>query len=202
MDRRGCGSVDPAHSGGRSCFTASNTRDNRGSEPNQQNPAQCSKDAALKEFQRRLDEYIELRSELAKKVEPLSIDGERLRARRPSGSAGRRPPTARAGAKRGDLIPTPVAEADSNDRRRRLQSPERRRAAGRCRGGARGTDSWPSTGPIRQQAALPTVPPLLLSKLPVLPDNLQYRFVDRHMVILDGDTQMIVDYIADVLPAR
>ena len=50
------------------------------------------------------------------------------------------------------------------------------------------------------KAALPTVPPLLLAKLPMLPDNLQYRFIDRHMVILDGDTQMIIDYVSNVLP--
>jgi hypothetical protein len=48
--------------------------------------------------------------------------------------------------------------------------------------------------------ALPTVPPLLLSKLPVLPDNLQYRFFGRHLLILDGDTQLIIEYIANVLP--
>jgi hypothetical protein len=52
------------------------------------------------------------------------------------------------------------------------------------------------------QAALPTVPPLLLAKLPTLPDNLQYRFLARHLVILDGDTQIIIDYVANALPPR
>jgi hypothetical protein len=46
------------------------------------------------------------------------------------------------------------------------------------------------------------VPPLLLSTLPRLPDNLQYRFYGRHLVILDGDVQIIVDVIANVLPAH
>ena len=44
------------------------------------------------------------------------------------------------------------------------------------------------------------MPPLLLRELPRLPDNLQYRFFGRHVVLLDGDTQLIVDYIANVLP--
>jgi hypothetical protein len=52
------------------------------------------------------------------------------------------------------------------------------------------------------EAALPTVPPLLLKKLPRLPDNLQYRFYSRHMVILDGDVDIVVDEIANVLPPR
>jgi len=49
-------------------------------------------------------------------------------------------------------------------------------------------------------AALPTVPPLLLSELPRLPDNLQYRFFGRHVAILDGDVQIILDFVADALP--
>jgi hypothetical protein len=49
-------------------------------------------------------------------------------------------------------------------------------------------------------AALPTIPPLLLMRLPRLPDNLQYRFYGRHLILLDGDLQIIVDYIANVLP--
>ena len=44
------------------------------------------------------------------------------------------------------------------------------------------------------------MPPLLLSTLPVLPDNLQYGFVGHHMVILDADTQLIIDYIANAVP--
>ena len=49
-------------------------------------------------------------------------------------------------------------------------------------------------------AALATVPPLLLNNLPRLPDNLQYRFMGRHVVLMDGDTRIIVDYIRNVLP--
>ena len=39
-------------------------------------------------------------------------------------------------------------------------------------------------------------------QLPALPDNLQYLFVGRHIVLLDGDTQLIVDYVDNVLPPR
>jgi hypothetical protein len=51
-----------------------------------------------------------------------------------------------------------------------------------------------------ERAALPTVPPLLLAKLPSLPDNLQYRFFGRHVVILDGDVEIVIDYVRDALP--
>ena len=48
--------------------------------------------------------------------------------------------------------------------------------------------------------AMPTVPPLLLKNVPKLPDNLQYRFFGRSIVILDGDLQLIADVIPGVLP--
>jgi hypothetical protein len=41
---------------------------------------------------------------------------------------------------------------------------------------------------------------LLLNNLPRLPDNLQYRFMGRHVILMDGDTRLIVDYILNVLP--
>lgn len=50
------------------------------------------------------------------------------------------------------------------------------------------------------RAALPTVPPLLLGNLPRLPDNLQYRFFGQHLVILDGDTEIVVDYVPNGVP--
>ena len=49
-------------------------------------------------------------------------------------------------------------------------------------------------------AALATVPPVLLNNLPRLPDNLQYRFIGRHIVLIDGDTRLMMDYILNVLP--
>ena len=55
-------------------------------------------------------------------------------------------------------------------------------------------------GKMPDTAALATVPPLLLNNLPRLPDNLQYRFMGRHVVLIDVDTRIIVDYILNVLP--
>ena len=151
------------------------------------------------EFQKRLDAYLELRASLAKKLEPLSptASAADLQARQQALAAALK--SARAGAKQGDLIPVPIQEkiqavAASDFLRRR---PAEKRAA---------FVEVPE-GPLPainntypQQAALPTVPPLLLANLPRLPDNLQYRFFGRHIVILDGDVQIIVDYVRNALP--
>jgi hypothetical protein len=158
-------------------------------------------DAALTDFKKRLNAYVDLRANLAKELKPLSptASASELAARQESLAAALR--LARKTAKQGDLIPTSVAgqlrtivQADFRGRK-----PEARQAAFSEVAHA-GTPVINQIYPAK--AALPTVPPLLLAKLPLLPDNLQYRFIDRHMVILDGDTQVIIDYVSNALPPR
>lgn len=47
--------------------------------------------------------------------------------------------------------------------------------------------------------ALATFPPLLLQALPRLPDDLEYRFMGRDLIIRDARTNLIVDYLRDVM---
>ena len=48
-------------------------------------------------------------------------------------------------------------------------------------------------------APLSTVPANVLAVLPKLPDDLQYRFVGRHLVLLDGRSGLILDRIRFVI---
>jgi hypothetical protein len=155
--------------------------------------------AALAEFSQRLKAYVALRTELGKKLEPLAptASATHLQARQEALAVALR--KARAGARQGDLTPpevqTQIRETVRADFRRR--QPATQRAA---------LEEVP-TGPLPginrnypEREALPTVPPMLLQKLPLLPDNLQYRFFGRHIVILDGDVEIVVDYVQNVLP--
>ena len=106
---------------------------------------------------------------------------------------------ARAGAKPGDLVPAPVARQMAAA----IVADFKRRSAAAERAAFSEVPNAPRPA-INQiypaEAALPTVPPLLLMNLPPLPDNLQYRFYGRHLLLIDGDVQIIVDYIPNVLP--
>jgi hypothetical protein len=156
--------------------------------------------AGLREFQQRLEGYLQLRRSLAKSLQPLSsttADSAVVTARQESLAVALR--TARRGAKPGDLIPSAVAALMS----RTITADLKRRA----KGSGLVLSEVPAA-PIPRinatypaAAALSTIPPLLLNNLPKLPDTLQYRFYGRHLVILDGDAQIILDYIANVLPA-
>jgi hypothetical protein len=164
-----------------------------------QTPMANPQAAALNDFSKRLQAYLALRENLGKKLEPLAptASASDLQARQAALAAGLR--AARAGAKPGDLIPLAVQkqirETVKADMKRR--SPAAKKAA---------LEEVP-TGPLPginkdypEKAALPTVPPLLLASLPKLPDNLQYRFFGPHVVILDGDVEIIVDYVENAVP--
>jgi hypothetical protein len=154
---------------------------------------------AMEEFQTRLDAYLDLREGLSRKLKPLSstADTAELTARQEALAAAMK--RARAAAKPGDLVPrlvaAQIAETVAADFRRR-NAAAKQNALKEVPDGPRPVIN--RTYPA--EAALPTVPPLLLAKLPKLPDNLQYRFFGRHIVILDGDLQIITDYIANALP--
>jgi hypothetical protein len=153
----------------------------------------------LKEFQKRLDAYLELRAGLGRNLKPLSTtpSAAELSARQDALAAAIR--AARSGVKQGNLV-TPVVAAHIT---RIITADFRRRNPAVENAALKEVPRMPR--PIINRsypadAALPTVPPLLLSDLPQLPDNLQYRFFGRHVAILDGDVQIIIDFVADALP--
>lgn len=51
-----------------------------------------------------------------------------------------------------------------------------------------------------ERAPLATVPPLILKRLPVLPDGLEYRFMGRDLILRDAKANLIIDYIQDAVP--
>jgi len=53
---------------------------------------------------------------------------------------------------------------------------------------------YPTTAPRS------SVPPSLLLNLPQLPKGLEYRFLGRHLILLDSMANLIVDYLPDAVP--
>jgi len=155
--------------------------------------------AALAEFQNRLQKYLELRQRLAEKLKPLTptASASKLASEQEALAAALR--NVRKDAKPGDLIPAAVA-----DQIRRTVAEYFRGKDGSTKRAV--FEEVPAglrpviNKTMPDNAALATVPPVLLNNLPRLPDNLQYRFIDRHIVLIDGDTRLMMDYILNVLP--
>ena len=49
---------------------------------------------------------------------------------------------------------------------------------------------------------LSTMPPPVLAALPKLPDELEYRFVNNDLILMDVHAHIILDYIPDAIPAK
>jgi hypothetical protein len=47
---------------------------------------------------------------------------------------------------------------------------------------------------------LQTMPPTLLQTLPHLPKELEYRLVDRTLLLLDSEANLIIDYLPEAIP--
>ena len=154
--------------------------------------------ATLEEFTRRLEEYIKVQHRLASespKLKETNNPGEITVAQDALAAKIR---AARQHARRGDIF-TPEIEALF----RRLMYPELAGKDGR-ETKANIADEGAN---IRLQVnakyppteALQTLPPNILSALPQVPPDVEYRVVGRHLVLRDVDANIIVDFIPNAI---
>jgi len=107
---------------------------------------------------------------------------------------------ARADAKPGDTFTPEVASY--------IRTTIRREFSGRERQKLRETVLEADTKgvPLRVNYTYPDakelveMPPTLLLKLPQLPKQVRYRFVGRHMLLVDRENGLIVDYMRNAVP--
>ena len=55
-------------------------------------------------------------------------------------------------------------------------------------------------GSYEPAASFSTMPAMLLMKLPALPEEVEYRFVGKHLLLRDRSANIILDFILDVVP--
>lgn len=157
--------------------------------------------AQLKAFNDRVNRYVELRKKVEGSLPPLkeTKDPGEMKAREQLlGDAIR---AARADAKPGDVfgedmrpIFLKVVREDWNSRSRSERSAAMSEVPTPASVKLRPNTRWPDG------VALATTPPILLAKLQRLPDDVEYRFVGRHLVLRDAKANLIVDVLYDVLP--
>ena len=160
--------------------------------------------AILQDFQQRVAAYLALKKDLRVKgtsgtdlketKEPAKIEAAeeymaaRIRA-------------ARAGAKHGDIFTPQI----SNEFRR-LLNPETKGEDGKDAKEILKDDApAPGAVPMKVNAkypegkALPTVPATLLGALPTLPEQVEYRVINKDLILRDVDANIIVDFIPNAI---
>ena len=158
--------------------------------------------ATLADFRKRADEYAALQKKLSETLGPLDDTRSPTEIAERERALGQAMVAARAAAKRGDIF-TPAAGAlfqtiirEEFAHRSRLALEDRDEAQ----------DELPNFTPAVNQIypttyPLATFPPGVLTHLPPLPEPLEYRFVQRNLILRDIEANLIVDVLPDAAPA-
>jgi hypothetical protein len=155
----------------------------------------------LQDFTKRVDAYMDVHKRLEKRAPPLKTtdDPAKIKASQDGLAAAIR--AERKTAKQGEIFTPEIAALF-----RRLMHPETKGAQGADTRKAMKEDApSPKTVPIKvnavypEGAPLPSVPPNLLADLPKLPEDLEYRVIDRHLILRDVHANVIVDYVPNAI---
>ncbi len=153
----------------------------------------------LKEFDRRVTAYLDLRKAVEARIGSLPKTSQPAEITRRQHALGAAIREARTQARAGDLF-APVA---GRIRRMIVRDLVRRRPVERRAFvveqpdvALNVDDFYPSTEPLA------TVPPRLLARLPRLPDGLEYRFAGNALLLRDVDPNLVIDVLPDAIPPR
>lgn len=155
----------------------------------------------IKRFDRRVKRYVSLRSSLKAKPSKLSKNStpEQIQVAETTLAAALR--TSRAGAKPGDIFTPDIAQYIRVTLKREFRPDEKKEIRKVV---LDKETSIPVTLKVNYPYPDPKefveMPATLLLKLPQLPKEVKYRYVNRNLILIDTDNNLIVDYMIDALP--
>lgn len=155
----------------------------------------------LAQFKANVDEYDELRKDLAKKTPKLKRTEDPNDIKVAEEVLAHQIRYARRNAKQGDIF-TPATQAMFQ----RLLNPTMKGSEGAENKEAIKEDApAPAKIPFKVNAEYPkdqplsTMPPDVLKALPPLPEALQYRFTGKHLILYCTRGNLIVDYMLNAI---
>lgn len=155
----------------------------------------------LKDFQTRLDHYIKAQRVLLSEGPALKETTQPADINVAQETLAAKIRDTRKTAKQGDIFTPQVASMFKS-----LINPELKGAAGReTRSEIKEEAPTTAEVPLRingnypQDQPLSTIPPNVLANLPVLPSDVEYRVVGRHLILRDVDANIIVDYVPNAI---
>jgi hypothetical protein len=156
--------------------------------------------AAVENFEKQVKAYVELRNKIRENAPKLSKDStpEQIHAYRTALEQSLR--SARAGAKRGELFRPEAADYIRRTLKSEFQGKDRQELREKVFETELQGVVLRVNYPYAQTAEFSEMPATLLAKLPPLPKEVRYRFVGRNMLLVDRESDVIIDYMPDALP--
>ena len=155
---------------------------------------------AVATFQKRVKEYVKLRERLEEKLPKLPTEStpEKIEAHKTAFIEQVR--AARVGAKPGNVFSPEIARFIRTTIKSEFKGSERKELRETVLEADTKGVPLRVNYPYPETKELTQIPPTLLLKLPELPKQVKYRFVGRHMLLVDRENSLIVDYMLDALP--
>ena len=154
----------------------------------------------VKRFVKHVKEYVRLRERLEGKLPGLSNEAkpEEIEAHKKAFEDTVR--KARANAKPGDIFSSDIATYIRNTIRTEFKGTDRKQLRETILEADTKGVPLRVNYPYPETKELTESPPTLLLKLPQLPKQVKYRFVGRHLLLVDRENGLIVDYMMNALP--
>jgi hypothetical protein len=156
---------------------------------------------AIADFQEEVDEYVELHRKMVSKLPrfPKEATPEQIDAHQRE--LGRLIQQARKDARPGDIFEREVRPVIRRVLHGLFTGPDGKKLRAAIADENPGetiklvvNSRYPDTIPLS------TVPPQILQALPPLPDELEYRFIQNSLILLDVRAHLIVDYLSAAVP--
>ena len=153
-----------------------------------------------REFTARINEYMDLHKGLEARLPTLPKEATPEEIDKHQRALGRMIADARKGAKPGDIFTREMRALFRRYLAAVFSGPDAKQL--------RASIMDENPGPVKiavnqrypDQIPLATMPPQVLEWLPKMPEELEYRFIGRRLILLDVHAHMIVDFIEDALP--
>jgi hypothetical protein len=151
-------------------------------------------------FEERVKEYVKMRERLEEKLPKLSKEAtpEEIEAHKNSFTEMVR--AARSNAKPGDLFTSDIADHIRAAIRREFKGARLKELRERILEAETKGVPVRINYPYPESKELTNIPPTLLLILPELPKQMRYRFVSKHMLLVDRENHLIIDYMIGALP--
>ena len=156
---------------------------------------------SMADFKHRVDDYMKLRDGITRTVPEVKETGDPAKIHAREVALGEAIAKARIAAKPGDIIGADMAVQF----KRILAEDWKSRSAADRKALFNELPKGVQIGINKPYpAALPlvSVPAKLLAMLPMLPEALEYRLIDRYFLLRDRDANLVIDSLSGVLPQR
>jgi len=155
---------------------------------------------AMVDFKKRMDAYLELRRAITQKIPEVKETGNPAKIHEREVALGKALAMARPNAKAGDIfgaLSTYLLKSVEDDWNSRSPADQKAMLSELPKGLILTVNQ-----PYPPSLPLATAPSKLLAQLPMLPEELEYRLLNRRLLLRDRDANLVVDVLVGTEPTR